>query len=85
MVLPIVRHSGSSSDRPAEFVLPDGTRAKWIAGKGDFGEFTFIHELPDIDWDPWPAWPTAKPAAPPSAATSSTSPPAPPGTAARVD
>ena len=23
----------------------------WVSGQGDFGEFTFIQELPDIDWD----------------------------------
>jgi Restriction endonuclease len=38
---------------PAEFVFPDASRARWIAGKGDFGEFTFVQELPDIDWN-WP-------------------------------
>jgi hypothetical protein len=36
----------------AEFSLLDGSRAKWITGGGDFGEFTFVRELPDIDWDP---------------------------------
>ncbi len=44
--------AGRLAIAPAEFVFPDGTRAKWIAGKGDFGEFTFVQELPDIDWDP---------------------------------
>jgi hypothetical protein len=38
---------------PAEFCFPDGSRAKCIAGNGDFGEFTFVQELPDIDWN-WP-------------------------------
>lgn len=36
---------------PAEFVFPNGSRSNWIAGGGDFGEFTFVQELPDIDWD----------------------------------
>jgi Holliday junction resolvase len=37
---------------PAEFAFPDGSRAKWITGKGGFGEFTFVEDLPDIDWSP---------------------------------
>jgi hypothetical protein len=50
------QRSSTPPDRLAaaltEFVFPDGRRAKWIAGQGDFGEFTFVQELPDIDWDP---------------------------------
>jgi Restriction endonuclease len=36
----------------AEFVFLDGTRTKWISGGGAFGEFTFVQELPDVDWAP---------------------------------
>lgn len=36
----------------ADFVLPDGTRSKYLAGRGGFGQFTFAQEIPDIDWDP---------------------------------
>jgi hypothetical protein len=36
---------------PTEFAFLDGSRAKWVSGKGDFGEFTFVQDLPDIDWD----------------------------------
>jgi restriction endonuclease len=36
---------------PAEFVSLDGTRSKWIHGAGDFGEFAFVQELPDVDWN----------------------------------
>jgi hypothetical protein len=44
--------SGGLAGASAEFAFPDGSRAKWVAGAGDFGEFTFVQELPDIDWDP---------------------------------
>jgi hypothetical protein len=39
-----------SSDRI--FVLPDGTRSRWLACRGGFGMFTFVPELEDIDWVP---------------------------------
>lgn len=42
---------GGLATTQAEFAFPDGSRAKWIAGEGRFGEFTFVQELPDIDWD----------------------------------
>lgn len=34
------------------FVLPDGTRANYIAGPGDFCQYTFARELLDPDWVP---------------------------------
>ena len=37
-----------SSDRL--FVLPDGTRHKWLQCDGSFDRFTFVPELQDIDW-----------------------------------
>jgi len=37
-----------SSDRL--FVLPDGTRSKWLQCDGSFDRFTFVPELQDIDW-----------------------------------
>jgi hypothetical protein len=43
--------SGGLAVTSAEFAFPDGSRAKWVAGGGRFGEFTFVQELPDIDWD----------------------------------
>ena len=36
----------------ADFVLPDGTRSKYLAGHGSFGQFTFAQQIPDIDWNP---------------------------------
>ena len=41
---------GELAISPAEFVFPDGTRSKCIHGVGDFGQFTFVQELPDVDW-----------------------------------
>lgn len=43
---------GQLAVSPAEFVSLDGTRCKWIHGAGSFGEFTFVQELPDVDWVP---------------------------------
>jgi hypothetical protein len=39
---------------PAEnrFVLPDGQRRYVIECDGTFGQFVFVHDLPDIDWVP---------------------------------
>jgi hypothetical protein len=37
-----------ASDR--QFVTPDGNRSQVIDCGGDFGQFVFAHELPDIDW-----------------------------------
>ena len=34
------------------FVLPDGTRSKWLQCGGSFDRFTFVLELQDIDWVP---------------------------------
>lgn len=34
----------------AEFVHPDGTRSRWVACGGSFGQFVFTQRLPDIDW-----------------------------------
>jgi Holliday junction resolvase len=42
----------SLATSPAEFVLLDGSRVKYISGRGGFGEFTFTQDLPDIDWAP---------------------------------
>jgi hypothetical protein len=39
-----------ASDRT--FVFPDGTRSSWLSCGGDFGRFTFVSELTDIDWVP---------------------------------
>ena len=47
----VARLSGGLATTSAEFAFPDGSREKWIAGQGRFGEFTFVQELPDIDWD----------------------------------
>lgn len=44
--------SGGLAATLAEFAFLDGNRAKWVVGKGGFGEFAFVQELPDIDWDP---------------------------------
>jgi hypothetical protein len=35
---------------PETIVMRDGGRAKWMTCGGDFGQFTFVRELPDIDW-----------------------------------
>jgi hypothetical protein len=35
---------------PTEFLFPDGHRSSWFTSGGDFGMFTFVLELPDIDW-----------------------------------
>lgn len=43
---------GQLAASPAEFAFLDGTRSKWIQGDGDFGQFTFAQELPDVDWVP---------------------------------
>jgi hypothetical protein len=43
---------GQLAVSPTEFVFLDGTRTKWIHGAGDFGQFTFVQELPDVDWVP---------------------------------
>jgi restriction endonuclease len=43
---------GQLAVSPAEFVFLDGPRSKWIHGAGDFGQFTFVQELPDVDWVP---------------------------------
>jgi hypothetical protein len=45
----------SPGDLPASdrtFVFPDGTRSRWLSCEGDFGRFTFVSELADIDWVP---------------------------------
>jgi hypothetical protein len=34
------------------FVFPDGRRTEWLSCSGDFGQFVFIQDLPDIDWVP---------------------------------
>jgi hypothetical protein len=39
-----------ASDRT--FAFPDGTRSRWLSCGGDFGRFTFVSELADIDWVP---------------------------------
>jgi hypothetical protein len=36
----------------AEFVFPDGERMSCLTSTGSFGEFTFAHEIPDVDWVP---------------------------------
>lgn len=33
-----------------EFLYPDGHRSSWFTSGGDFGLFTFVLEVPDIDW-----------------------------------
>ena len=33
-----------------EFMYPDRSRSKCFASGGDFGQFTFVPKLPDIDW-----------------------------------
>ncbi len=41
------------SDLPSstvEFLYPDGHRSSWFTSGGDFGLFTFVLEVPDIDW-----------------------------------
>lgn len=43
---------GKPAEAPAVFAFPDGTRTKWFAGGGTFGEFTFVQDLPDVDWVP---------------------------------
>jgi hypothetical protein len=37
---------------PETIVLRDGTRSKWLRSGGDFGQFAFVRDLPDIDWAP---------------------------------
>jgi Holliday junction resolvase len=34
------------------FIQSDGTPADWVAGRGDFGQFTFTRSLTDPDWVP---------------------------------
>ena len=34
----------------AEFVSLDGERLNCLTSTGGFGEFTFAHEIPDVDW-----------------------------------
>jgi hypothetical protein len=41
------------SDLPpsrTEFLYPDGLRSSWFTSGGGFGMFTFVPEMPDIDW-----------------------------------
>ena len=50
---PARRGSSGSSDLPSSdliFVFPDGRRSRWMACSGEFGRFTFVPELEDIDW-----------------------------------
>ena len=49
---PVSHQRGRLTAASAEFAFPDGRRTQWIAGEGSFGEFTFVQELPDIDWTP---------------------------------
>lgn len=45
----------SPGDLPASdrtFVFLDGTRSRWLSCGGDFGRFTFVSDLVDIDWVP---------------------------------
>jgi Restriction endonuclease len=37
---------------PESVVFRDGQRSGWLSCKGDFGQFVFARELPDIDWVP---------------------------------
>lgn len=34
------------------FILGNGERAEWLTCQGDFGQFLFADELPDVDWVP---------------------------------
>ncbi|HLX88433.1 MAG TPA: restriction endonuclease, partial [Acidimicrobiales bacterium] len=46
------RRRGTLPPSPETIVLRDGTRSKFLHCGGDFGEFAFLRELPDIDWVP---------------------------------
>lgn len=35
---------------PAVFLTDDGRETQWIAAPGEFSGFTFVRDLPDIDW-----------------------------------
>ncbi|WP_143082664.1 restriction endonuclease [Nonomuraea wenchangensis] len=37
---------------PAEFMWPDGHRSRVLDCRGEFGQFVFAREIPDIDWMP---------------------------------
>lgn len=39
---------------PETFVLDSDQRAQWLECRGDYGQFTFVQEMPDIDWIPSP-------------------------------
>lgn len=43
---------GSLLPADAQFVFLDGSRGSFLSCSGDFGQFTFVKELPDVDWVP---------------------------------
>jgi len=43
---------GALASTPETMVLLDGTRTTFLHSGGDFGQFVFVRELPDIDWVP---------------------------------
>jgi hypothetical protein len=43
---------GQLAPTATEFVFPDGRRSTSLSCRGDFGQFVFVTELPDIDWVP---------------------------------
>lgn len=41
---------GDLPSSKTEFLYPDGHRSSWFTSGGGFGMFTFVPEMPDIDW-----------------------------------
>jgi hypothetical protein len=46
------RRQNALPSTPETIVLRDGARSKWLRSAGDFGQFAFVRDLPDIDWVP---------------------------------
>jgi hypothetical protein len=48
-----------ATDLPAsttEFLFPNGDRTPILCSRGEFGQFTFVSEMPDIDWHSSGGW-----------------------------
>ena len=43
---------GALASTPEKIVLLDGTHTTFLHCRGEFGQFVFVRELPDIDWVP---------------------------------
>lgn len=47
-----VRRKNKLPSSAETIVFRDGSRSQWLTCEGDFGQFAFVRELPDIDWAP---------------------------------